>query len=108
MKSLWPGFFLMGAGDPALPGRVLTASINHRTIRGWSRVRAGRRRSFTPLPGTYGCNVGMRGHGGHQISRTPLTEPEPPHWEGRGPRSGIVEWHGEGPGAGLDPLPCLL
>jgi hypothetical protein len=28
--------------------------------------------------------VGEGERGGQQISRTPLTEPEPPHWEGRG------------------------
>jgi len=54
-------------------------------IRGLSRVRAGRRRGFTPLPATYGCNGGGGGLGGHQISRNPLTELEPPHWGGKGP-----------------------
>jgi hypothetical protein len=28
--------------------------------------------------------MGGGGRGGHQISRTPLTELEPPHWKGRG------------------------
>jgi len=47
MKGLWPGFFHMG--EPAfLIGKGS----------GWSRVRAGRRRGFTPLPATYGCDGG--------------------------------------------------
>ena len=52
-------------------------------IRGSSRVRAGRRREFTPLSASCGYGGGG-GRGGPQISRTPLTEPELPHWEGRG------------------------
>jgi len=71
-------------------------------------VRAGRKRGFTPLshplPATYGCDGGR---GGHQISRTPLTEPEPPHWEGKGHQglhtcSGFL---GTGDRSGPDPPP---
>ena len=71
-----PGFLHGGA-------RASRSGPDPPPIRGLSRVRAGRRRGFTPLPATYGCDGGG-GRGGHQISRTPLTEPELPHWEGRG------------------------
>ena len=44
------------------------------------RVKARRRRGFTSLSATHGCDWGggQEGRGGHQIFRTSLAEPEPP------------------------------
>jgi hypothetical protein len=72
-------------------------------------VRARRRRGFTSLSATHGCDWGggQEGRGGHQIFRTSLAEPEPPYWEGRG-HQGLhtcFRFLGTGDRSGPDPPP---
>jgi len=75
MKSLCTGSSM---GEPTPPGRVLTP--NPRLVQSEGGAQARVHLSFRLLR----VRRWKGGRGGHQISRTPLTEPEPPHWEGRG------------------------